>query len=64
MGEIKMKTLGWVMILLPLVFILMIYYEGGMFGLMLFGLYVFATFCTMISPILGLLIIRGSNYLK
>lgn len=58
-----MKILGWVMILLPLLFVAMIYSEGGMFGLMIFGLYVFATFCTIISPILGLLIIKGSRYL-
>lgn len=58
------KLLGWTLTLLPLVFISLIYYEGGLFGLMLFGLYTFATLCTLVAPIIGILLIKGSYFLK
>jgi hypothetical protein len=59
-----MKTIAILLMLLPLVFISMIYYEGGLAGLAMFGLYIFATLCTLVAPFAGLLLYKGSNYLK
>lgn len=58
------KSIGIILMVLPLLFITMIFMEGGIAGLAMFGLYIFATFCTLVAPILGILIYRGSDYLK
>lgn len=58
----SLKTLlGTILIILPFIVLLLIFIEGGIFGLFIYVLYLFAASCSTVSLIVGLLLIKNRD---
>lgn len=55
-------TLGIILITIPFLFFLLVYMEGGMFGVLMYVMYLFAASCSMFSFIVGMLLIRNRKF--
>lgn len=51
--------LGMLLLLLPLIYVLIMYCEGGLLGVGLYGMYVLATLVSIHAPILGYKLLKG-----
>lgn len=59
-----MKFIGIMLMVLPLLFVGTILVEGGIIWLGMFILYIIATLCTLVAPIVGVLLYRMADHLK